>query len=497
MAHDETAQAASVGPSLNELAGKASASAAWAIFSHGGGQIVRLASNLIVTRLLFTEYCGLMALVNVYLLGLELFSDIGIGPALVQSKRDDPDFVNTVWTMQVVRGLALCSIAMVVAVPFADFYEQPILVSLIRVTALNAVIQGFTSPAIFIQMRELRLKRPEILQFGTLLTGAVVTVAVAWVTRSIWSLVAGGIVASMVRTVLSHVWLPGIRSRFRFDREAARYVLSFGSWILLSTMAVFAANELDRLIFGKLTTMATLGVYSIAAMIALVPTDVLRTLSGKVLFPLYSRARHSSSDLEQVFLNARRPLLVIGGWATAGLLAGGPTIVRLLYDPRYWEAGWMLQILAAGLWFGLVLGGTAGSIVLAKGRSDWVAAMGFSKVLGMAAFMPLGYWLGGFPGAVAGFSMSELARYGVAQFSAVKMGFDGRHQDLEFSIRLVISAIVAWLAVRWLDDLGITHVLVHSVVIFVVVTAFWARPLGVLVGRARRGEPLFSVDSQP
>jgi O-antigen/teichoic acid export membrane protein len=110
--HDETAEPASARSILNELAGKASASAAWAILSHGGGQIVRLASNLIVTRLLFTEYFGLMALVNVFLLGLELFSDIGIGPALVQSKRDDPDFVNTVWTMQVVRGLALCSIAM-------------------------------------------------------------------------------------------------------------------------------------------------------------------------------------------------------------------------------------------------------------------------------------------------------------------------------------------------------------------------------------------------
>jgi O-antigen/teichoic acid export membrane protein len=229
--HDETAQPASARPILNELAGKASTSAAWTILSHGGGQIVRLASNLIVTRLLFAEYFGLMALVNVFLLGLELFSDIGIGPALVQSKRDDPDFVNTVWTLQVVRGLALCSIAMFLAVPFADFYEQPVLVSLIRVTALSAVIQGFASPAIFTQMRELRLKRPEILQFGTQVVGAVVTVAVAGVTRSIWSLVVGGIVSSMLRTVLSHVWLPGIRSRFRFDREAARYVRSFGSWI--------------------------------------------------------------------------------------------------------------------------------------------------------------------------------------------------------------------------------------------------------------------------
>jgi O-antigen/teichoic acid export membrane protein len=445
--------------------------------------------------LLLTEYFGLMALVNVFLIGLQLFSDIGIGPALIQNKRDDPDFVNTVWTMQVFRGLALCLIAFPLAAPFAAFYDQPILASLIRVAALTAAIQGFTSASIFTQTRHLDLKRPVILQFGAQLTGAVVMVVWAWVTRSIWSLVAAGIVASFVTVVLSHVWLPGIRNRFRFDRRAARSLFSFGSWIFLSTVAFFAAEQLDRIIFGKITTMTTLGVYSIAVMLAAAPTYALNSLSSKVLFPLYSRVRYSSSDLSEVFLSARWPLLVFGGWATAGLVAGGPTIVRLLYDSRYWEAGWMLQILSAGLWFGMVLGGTAGSVVLAVGRSEWTAATAFSKVVGMAAFVPLGYWLGGFPGAVAGLSMSELVRYGVAEFGAVRLGFDGRRQDLRFTLRIGISAFVGWFAVRWLTELGITHVALHALVIFALVTAFWATPLLVLLGRVRRHEPLFLHDS--
>ena len=142
----------------------------------------------------------------------------------------------------------------------------------------------------------------------------------------------------------------------------------------MSTLLGFVANQFDRMIFGKITTMTTLGVYSIAAMLAIAPTQAVFELSGRVLFPFYSRIRYSSKDLTEVFLTARRPLLVLGGWATAGLVAGGPTIVQLLYDPRYWEAGWMLQILAAGLWFGMVLGGTAASVVLAAGRSDWNAA---------------------------------------------------------------------------------------------------------------------------
>ncbi len=115
---------------IGGLASKASTGAVWTIAGHGGEQIVRLASNLIVTRLLLAEYFGLMALVSVFLIGLQLFSDIGIGPALVQNKREDPGFVNTVWTIQVFRGLALCAIAFPLAPLFAEFYGEPILTAL-------------------------------------------------------------------------------------------------------------------------------------------------------------------------------------------------------------------------------------------------------------------------------------------------------------------------------------------------------------------------------
>jgi O-antigen/teichoic acid export membrane protein len=458
---------------MGGLASKASTGAAWTIVGHGGEQVVRLASNLIVTRLLLAEYFGLMALVSVFLIGLQLFSDIGIGPALVQNKREDAGFVNTVWTIQVFRGLALCAIAFPVAPLFADFYDEPILTPLIRVSALTAAIRGFTSTSFYTQTRHLQLKGPVIVQFASQLAGTIVMVAWAWTTRSVWSLVTSGIVAALVMVVLSHVWLPGIRNRFHFE------------------VATFGANQVDRLIFGKLTTMTMLGVYSIAVMLALAPTQALSTVSNRVLFPLYTRVHHSPEDLPSMFRTARWPLLVLGGWAIAGLIGGGPTIIQLLYDSRYWEAGWMLQILAAGLWFGIVLGGTYGAVVLAVGRSDWTASMSFSKVFGMVAFIPLGYWLGGFPGAVGGLAMSEFVRYCIAVYGAAGLGFDERRKDLAVTIRVAISALAGWSAVAWLTELGITHVVIHAFIVFVVVTAFWTPPFIMLIARVRREKSLF------
>jgi O-antigen/teichoic acid export membrane protein len=88
------------------------------------GHVLRLASNLILTRLLFEEAFGLMALVGVFLQGLQSFSDIGLRPAVIQNpKGEEPEFLATAFTIQGVRGLLLASVAALGAAPFAAFYS--------------------------------------------------------------------------------------------------------------------------------------------------------------------------------------------------------------------------------------------------------------------------------------------------------------------------------------------------------------------------------------
>lgn len=59
----------------------------WIIAGYGISQFVRLSSNLILTRILVPEIFGLMALMHAFVIGLSMFSDIGIGPSIIQNKR--------------------------------------------------------------------------------------------------------------------------------------------------------------------------------------------------------------------------------------------------------------------------------------------------------------------------------------------------------------------------------------------------------------------------
>ncbi len=486
-----------VGPTADNghLKRKAAAGAVWTILGMGGGSIVRLLSSLVLTRLLFEEDFGLILLVNTFILGLHLLSDIGVGQAIVQNKRDDPDFVNTVWTINVIRGVFLCLIAMACAGPYAAFYQQPILAPLIRVSAISALFDGFLSASFFMQSRHLDLKRLVGCELGSVIAGTVVTIIWALIVPSIWALVWGGVVTAITLTVLSHVWLPGTRAHFRLERRAARSLLSFGFWIFFSTALSFGGSQLDKLIFGKLTTMATLGIYSIAAMLAATLDRIVGKLSMNVLFPLYSATRLSNRDLNETYASGREPLLTLVGWVVAGIAAGGTTVVHLLYDPRYWEAGWMLQILVFGAWFQALISGPT-AVVLAVGRSDWVAASSLGRVLGVVLWVSLGYSFLGFPGAVLGVVGAMATGYAVSVFVTKMLGFDGLLMDLRFSVRVAIAGVAGWLAVQWVTNAGFDNELLHVLVIFVVVTAFWARPLLVLYRGAKQGNPIFRKSGQ-
>ena len=140
----------------------------WTIASYGASQLLRLGSNLILTRLLFPKLFGLMALINILIIGLHLFSDIGVGPSIIQNKRgNDPDFLNTAWSLQVIRGFGLWFFCVLIAWPVAKFYGEPQLFWLLPVVGISTMIAGFNSTSLFTLNREMALGKLAVFDLGT------------------------------------------------------------------------------------------------------------------------------------------------------------------------------------------------------------------------------------------------------------------------------------------------------------------------------------------
>lgn len=420
---------------------------AWTMLGHGAGQVLRLGSNLLLTRLLFPAVFGQMALIQTFVLGLGMFSDVGTGPAIVQSPHgDDPRFLNTVWSIQVVRGVLLWLGTWLIAAPVAAFYDQPMLTWLIPTAGFASVLQGLESTSLHTLKRHMRLGQLTAMELGSQGAGLLAVVLLVLAYREVygpndqgaaWALVAGNLIGSAIRLLLSHTALPGIRHRFHFDKEHVRRQLAFGRWVFLSTALTFLAGQLDRLIFGRAIPMDLLGVYGIGLMAASLPSEAVLRLGQSVIFPAFSRVA-ARDDFGRVFWRVRLLFLLGGAVLVSGLIASGPYLVRLLYDARYAQAGWILQYLALVAWF-QILAATNEAAMLAMGKPHWLAAGNGVKVTLLLLLVPLGFHQAGFTGALVGLIGAEVGKYSVSAVAAARRGLRGARWDL--AVTALIGAV--------------------------------------------------------
>ncbi len=386
----------------------------WTLVGNGSEQVVRLAANLVLARLLVRDDFGLMLLVTVFQVGLSQLSDVGIRASIIQDREgEDRRFLDTAWTLQVLRGAGLWLVSVALAVPYATFYEKPELGALVMVAGSSSLVAGFTSTRMHLQERRVMLGRLLVIQLATQFSGIAVMIGWALVSPTVWALVAGGIVQTAVKVVLSHTALPGERDRFAWDRECARRMMRFGRWIFLGTAMGFLAGRGDRLFVGKLLDAGTLGAYSIAVQLSALFVNVIAELSSKVLFPVYARlASVGADDLRRRFLPIRASLLALVLPPLCGLVVWGQEVVDLLWPEQFAEAGWMLRLLCAGAVL-TVVNETARPVFLAVGDSATAFLVRTVRVAMLAAAMGVGTALHGFPGCLVGVAVAPLLEYPV------------------------------------------------------------------------------------
>jgi O-antigen/teichoic acid export membrane protein len=411
------------------------------VLGNGASSVIRLAGNLVMTRLLFPEYFGAMALVNVFLAGLAMLSDVGVGPSIIQNQRgDDPVFLNTAWTVQVIRGAILWLCACAIAWPVSLFYEKPQLAWLIPAAGISALVGGFESTRLFTANRHLALGRIVLVELVSQVLGVATMVLFAWPTRSIWALVLGGIVSALVKTILSHAVLPGSPNRFAWEPEARKSLLDFGRWIFLSTAITFFSGQSDKLILGKLVDTTSLGLYGIAATLASMPGVIVNQASQRVFFPAVSKMlRRPDHDPAEVRQGRSRLLLVMAPFFGVGIALAVP-VVGFLYDSRYQQVGVLTVCSLLGVWLN-TLTVSYGAVLLAAGRPKYIAAgTGLKTVLFAALVWPAMNQFG-LAGAAMAMSFAELGVLVLCMWGCRPLGVVTPGADLKAT--LVVGGFAA------------------------------------------------------
>lgn len=420
----------------------------WVLLGFGLGQLMRFAGNLVMTRLLFPEAFGMMGIVNAVLGGLNMFSDVGLKPSIVQNKRgEDPIFLRTVWTLQIFRGLALAIIAAILAYPISVWNESPDLFLVIAVTGLTSIVTGLNSSCLFLYSRRLRVGKPTIVGLIANFLSIITMVAWAyWINASVWALVVGSFMGAFVTLIASHTVLAEIHMHPQWDRSAVKELISFGKWIFISTALGFLAAYLNVFIVGNYAGLAMLGIFIVARGLSRLAVEAITQLSNMVLFPVYSRlAERDIGQLRSRMFRIRAVLMAIFLPIMWIMTLWGDVIIEFLYDKRYHDAGWMLQISAAGA-IATTIVTTIRPVLLAKGDSFRSMLNGLARVILQATGMIVGYEVAGIYGMVIGYAAADWLSYPLLVYHIYRYGVWLPWLDAAaFGSSIVVIGIALWM----------------------------------------------------
>jgi O-antigen/teichoic acid export membrane protein len=430
---------------LDTLEKKALQASIWSILEYGSGMGLRIVNSLVLTRLLLPAYFGELTLVFTLITGINLLSDIGLAPSVIQSKRgDDPIFLNTVWTLQVLRGVMLWLIALVLTWPMAIFYHNPQLKSLLPVVALGTLITGFNSTNLLTLSRHIGVRRLFAIDGTTSLVGMIVTITWAYFWPSVWAIVAGSLISDAYRLVVSFIpsVAPGIRNSLYWDKESVNNVVHFGKWLMIATAFTFFATQADRLILGRLISLTLLGIYGLAYQISDVPRAVILALGNRVAYPFIAKIIHQPIDQFNATFQRYRFFALLVGTITLSIMANwGGLLIFHLYDHRYHEAAWMIPILTLGLWQTLLYQ-TTYPVLLSLGKAKYNAFGNAAYCFTIVAGIPIAFHFFGMLGAVVVVAGGDFPLYCAIQFGLARQGVRLWRQDLKMT-GLFIAIVTA------------------------------------------------------
>ncbi len=355
----------------------------WTLLGFGFSNMLRLLSSLILTRIFMPEQFGLMAILISLYVGAELLSDVGIQTSIIRNENDkDRPFLETAWTLCVIRGFILCIAFSLSAGFFADLFNAPIFKEYLPVFSLIFIVKGFKSTSLFLHMKHRKVKILTKLELSIQMLSLLTTVSLATYFESLWAFIFAMIFSETVHILATHYYLKGGIVGFSLSKLHVNGLIRFGKWLFFASVLTFITGQGDRFLLGLYFTKENLGIYHVAATLAILPIMLHNSLINKILFPtICSKLSLPTDDFNLTFNSLRKKVVLISFPIAIAFCVFGQYIINFLYDKNYENAGYMLQILSIGAMF-KILADSITPILNAKGDSfRHMQYVGFSAAL--------------------------------------------------------------------------------------------------------------------
>lgn len=371
--------------------------------------LLRALSSVILTRLLMPEMFGIAGIIASIQFSVAMASDLGFQAFVVRhADGDKPRFLDTVWTIALVRSLLLTALVMALAAPLAHLFDKPDLAPMIAVSSLTFCIEGLASLTLLTAIRQRRILRLSVLELTVMIAQIAISTVLAYLWQSYWALLIGMLCSGILKAVLSYTMFEGARRRLAWDTGYARNLWSFARFVTGSSLIYLVIAQCDKLVLGRVMSLDHFGFYMLAVNLASAPLAFAGAYASRVLYPSYAELfREQCADLKDRYYAKRRLPSLLYAFLTGGFIGSAGLIIDILYDDRYADAATYLRILAITPLFALA-SNSANEALTATGRISVTLQASVAKLMWLVIACPTFYGMNGQLGIVLAVGLMEV-----------------------------------------------------------------------------------------
>ncbi len=306
-------------------------------------QVVTWGTTIIVARLLAPSDYGLVGMGAIYINLFTLFSEFGVGTAVVTLQDLTENQVSQLNTLSLFLGVLGFLVSAAAAIPLGKFFHSPNLPRIVTVLSVGFIVSGIRTVPYSLLQRELRFKLLAMIEGLQGVVQGLVTLVLALLGVGYWSLVLGMLSFSFTPTFLVLIWR---RHSFAIPRfSSIRKAIHYSRRIVIGRLSWGVYNDSDFIVAGRILGETQLGVYTLAWTLAHTPLEKLTTLINRVTPSVFATIQTDPDALRRYLRNITSVMALIVFPATIGMALVAPEFVPLVLGPKWSGVTLPLEVL--------------------------------------------------------------------------------------------------------------------------------------------------------
>ncbi len=328
-----------------DLKTKAVRGGSFTVAAQGVRFLLQLVSTAVLARLLLPEDYGLIGMTMVVSGFVGIVRDGGLIYATIQKETITHQEVSLLFWINVSIGLVIALLLVCLSPLVAMVFGEPRLTLLLCALSVPFLIGGCTVQHKALLQRQMSFGKIAIIEIISRIAGIVVAISLAMANFGYWALAFMEIVAAASTLILVWLMLRWKPAAPKWSRDVLS-TLRFGGNVVLFNVVNYISRNADNALIGWYWGTASLGLYSRAYSLLMMPINQISAPITAVAVPILSRAAKDPQKLKRIFTEATSMVaaLVIPIVVCATVFADD--LVRIWLGDQWMDAANIFRLLS-------------------------------------------------------------------------------------------------------------------------------------------------------